>query len=64
MSQYVLEVEVRRWNEATRTMEVTWRPVRPTGGREYRFETRDKAERVRKMCYPHDYVGTRIREVV
>ena len=41
-----------------------WRPIHPTNGPPYEYDTRQEAEHIKRMCYGLDYDRqARIREV-
>ena len=42
---------------------MTWRSVRPTGGKPYQYDTETEAHQAADMCYGGAFVLTRVIEV-
>lgn len=54
-------IEKRIWNPIKKVYE--WKPIRPSSGDPYKYDTREEAERMSRLCYDTDSSIVRIKEV-
>ena len=52
---YIVEVKCREG------IQTVWRPLRPTGGQPYTYETMAAAHQIMEMCYPDQVIGVDVR---
>lgn len=52
MPNFAIEVNCYIGRNADGSDKYAWSQMRPSGGRPYRYQSRDEAERMAQICYP------------